>query len=110
MRGTLTGALVAVLLTAGIAWGDTAQQTTEVVDDNGNVSISNGDQSVVVQDGQITITRGGQTLSIGPGTLTPTTCPTPQPTPASGSSSSVSVNSNGRNVSIINGVVSITNA
>ena len=110
MKGLLGGAFVAVLLTAGIAKGDTLEQTTEVFDQDENVSISNGSQSVVVQDGRITISNGGQTLSVGSGDLTPTTCATPRPTPEGGSSRSVVVNSNGRSVSIVDGVVSITNA
>ena len=95
MKGLLSGAVVALLLTAGIARGEPTDQGTAVVDQDGNVSISNGNQSVVLEDGRITITRGDQTLSIGPGALTPTACATPLPTPASGSSSSVTVSSNG---------------
>ena len=59
-KSAFGGAAVATaflaLLLAGSVLADESDDNTSVIDQNGDILVSSGDQSVTVQNGQVTIT------------------------------------------------------
>lgn len=102
-------AVVCGVLGVSVALAETTDQSTSVVDQDGNISIVSDGQSVVLQNGQVTITSPSGAVSSALATPVSVACPTAVPTPADGSESSVSVSSNGTTVSVVDGQVTIAN-
>src|SRR4051794_37444338 len=106
---TAVGSMLLLMLVVNSVWAYEANQST-TIDQNSSISVTNGDQSIVIDNGQVTITNGDNTVSANVASASATSCPTPAPTPTDGTHSSVSVTAGDVSISITNGQVRIVRA